>query len=506
MATKSPRPRAAAPRRPKPDAVIQRAELERSDEEPDRDRYTPQHLIVGIGASAGGIEAVKKLLHNLTADAGLGYVLVQHLSPQYDSFLAELLDTSSDIPVLQATEHMRIEPNRLHVIPPNVHMTLVDGHLHLAPRPLDASRFNPIDAFFESLAVHAGERAVAIVLSGSASDGAAGLREVKSAGGLTMAQDPATAKYESMPRAAIETGIVDMVLSPEAIGRELVRLGAHPFLKPITNALGRLPEVAMSDPQLERLFFLLKKSSGVDFSYYKLPTVKRRVQRRMTLLKLTEVAPYLRVLTTDAVELHNLYRDLLINVTRFFRDPESLELLKSVVFSRMLKDAAHKRPVRIWVPGCATGEEAYSVAIALLEYLGADVSSTPIQVFATDVSEEAVDTARMGLYGESIVADVSAAAAAPHGRLPLRAQALRLSGARQQRIGRTRHFVICKRREAAQGIHPAEHARTTRRRVREEAATHDGFAAATGGLCAFSHCGATARRADRDDAAAARAL
>jgi two-component system CheB/CheR fusion protein len=365
-------------------------------------------LIVGIGASAGGIEAVKKILSHLTADAGLAYVLVQHLSPQYDSFLAELLEISSEVPVTQATERMRVEPNRLHVIPPNVHMTLVDGHLHLAPRPHDASRYNAIDAFFESLATHAGERAIAIVLSGSASDGAAGLRAVKSAGGVTIAQDPRTAKYDSMPRAAIATGLVDLVLPPEAIGRELVRLGTHPFLRPVRNMLGRLPELGMSEPQLERLFFLLKKESGVDFTHYKLPTIERRVQRRMTLHKLMDVERYLQLLATDAVEVRNLYRDFLIHVTRFFREPASFELLKTVVFPQILKEAKQRRPLRIWVPGCATGEEAYSVAIALIEHLGDDVSSTPIQVFATDISDDAIDTARAGAYPESIEVDVSA--------------------------------------------------------------------------------------------------
>jgi two-component system CheB/CheR fusion protein len=407
MAKKSSRQRAASPRRRKSRVPAPPAALARPTAGPEPDAPAAQYLIVGIGASAGGIEAVKKLLHHLTADAGPAYVLVQHLSPQHDSFLAELLDTASEVPVVQATEHMRLVPNRLHVIPPNVQMTLIAGHLHLAPRPQDASRYNPIDAFFESLAMHARERGVAIVLSGSASDGAAGLREVKSAGGLTMAQDPKTAKYDSMPRAAIETGVVDLVLSPEAMGRELVRLGAHPFLRPVANALGRLPDLPMSEPQLERLFFLLKKSSGVDFSYYKVATVKRRVQRRMTLHKLTEVQPYLRMLASDVVELRNLYRDLLIHVTRFFREPESFEVLKTLVFPRVLKSAANNRRVRIWVPGCATGEEAYSVAIVLLEYLGEDVTSTPIQVFATDVSEEAIDAARLGTYGENIASDVS---------------------------------------------------------------------------------------------------
>ena len=361
--------------------------------------------MVGIGASAGGVEAVTKLLQNLTVDSGLAYVLVQHLAPKHDSVLPDVLRTTSRIPVVQAEEQMPILPNRLHVIPPNVQMTVTDGHLHLAPRPTDRTQYNPIDSFFQSLAQQVEHRAVGVVLSGSASDGAAGLREIKGAGGFTMAQDPRTARYDSMPRSAIATGAVDLVLPVEGIAEELVRLGAHPFVAAATQ--GRALELSITDPQLERLFYLLRGASNVDFSNYKLPTIKRRVQRRMALHKVIEVDKYLKVLDHDPIELRNLYRDLLIHVTRFFRDPDSFALLKQLVFPRIVADAAAKRPVRIWVPGCATGEEAYSLAITLIEYLGDDAASVPVQVFATDVSEEAIERARGGLYPESIAADVS---------------------------------------------------------------------------------------------------
>jgi len=362
--------------------------------------------IVAIGASAGGLEAVTTLMQHLTPDTGLGYVLVQHLAPDHQSFLAELLNNSSRIPVIQAVERMPILPDRLHVIPPNVHMTIVGDHLHLAPRPSDRTQYNAIDSFFQSLAGSAEHRAVAVILSGSSSDGAAGLREIKSAGGLTIVQDPKTARYDGMPRAAIATGAVDMILAPERIAHELVKLGTHPFSAVEEGAPGQL---AVTDPQRERLFALLRMASGVDFTHYKMPTIKRRLQRRMALHKMTDVEEYLKLLERDGPEVQSLYRDILIHVTRFFRDPDSFAALRKLVFPRILEDVKSKRPVRVWVPGCATGEEAYSVAMALLEYASNDSTTVALQVFGTDVSEEAIARARAGTYPQSISADVSAA-------------------------------------------------------------------------------------------------
>ena len=375
-----------------------------TDRQTESGRTPSLYTIVGIGASAGGVEALTKLLQRLNPDTGLAYVLVQHLAPKHESLLAEVLGPLAKIPVVQAQEQMEILPNRLHVIPPNVHLTVTDGHLHLGPRPLDRTQYNPIDSFFQSLAAYAEHRAVGVVLSGSASDGAAGLREIKGVGGLTIAQDPATARYDGMPRAAIATGAVDLVLAPEAIGEELTRLGGHPFL---AATAARESDFSLTEAQLERLFSLLRASSRVDFTHYKLPTIKRRLQRRMTLHKLTDVERYLKLLEAEPGEVRSLYRDILIHVTRFFRDPDSFAALKTLVFPRIVADAAARGPIRIWVPGCATGEEAYSIAIALLEHLGEDATSAPMQVFGTDVSEEAIERARAGVYPESISADVS---------------------------------------------------------------------------------------------------
>jgi two-component system CheB/CheR fusion protein len=361
--------------------------------------------VVGIGASAGGLEALTRLLQPLDPKTSLALVVVQHLAAQHESLLPELLGASAAVPVVQVRNGMPLQAGRVHVIPPNVEMTVTGGVLRLTPRGEGRSRHHPIDAFFASLAERTEGRAIGIVLSGSASDGAIGLREIKSAGGITIAQAPKTAKYDGMPRAAIATGAVDLVLSPEQIAEELTRLDAHPFLK--TALTGIEPEVALSDGELEVLFGLLRSATGVDFTHYKLPTIQRRLQRRMLLHRTERLKDYLAVLQKDPNEIKTLYRDLLIHVTRFFRDPESFQTLKRLVFPRIVAESSGKRPVRIWVPGCATGEEAYSVAIALIEHLGPESTGVPIQVFATDVSDEAIAHARLGLYPESIATDLS---------------------------------------------------------------------------------------------------
>ena len=361
--------------------------------------------VVGIGASAGGLEALTRLLQPLDQKTSLALVVVQHLAAQHESLLPELLSAKAALPVVQVRNGMPLQAGRVHVIPPNVEMTVTDGVLRLTPRGEGRSRHHPIDAFFASLAERSEGRAIGIVLSGSASDGASGLREIKSAGGITIAQAPKTAQYDGMPRAAIATGAVDLILSPEQIAEELTRLDAHPFLK--TALTGIEPKVAHGDGELEVLFGLLRRATGVDFTHYKLPTIRRRLHRRMLLHRTERLEDYLAVLQKDANEIKTLYRDLLIQVTRFFRDPESFQTLKRLVFPRIVAESSGKRPIRLWVPGCATGEEAYSVAIALIEYLGPESTGVPIQVFATDVSEEAIDHARLGLYPESIAADLS---------------------------------------------------------------------------------------------------
>jgi two-component system CheB/CheR fusion protein len=361
-------------------------------------------IVVGVGASAGGLEAFSQLLAALPADLGLAIVLVQHLSPQHESALPGLLSTVSHLPVIQVTEGMRVEQDHVYVIPPNVQMGIVDGELHLNPRPSDRSQYTPVDFFLRSLADSAGDRSVAVILSGTASDGASGVRDVKAAGGITFAQEPGSAKYDGMPRAAIATGMVDLVLPPAEIAAELARIPRHPY---VSEEAAEQDRDAFAEPDLIRVFSLLRTSTGVDFKQYKLATILRRLQRRMALQKLSSLARYVKFLEESPEEVQRLYKDVLIHVTRFFREPESFEALVAEVFPTLLASRRGDAPIRIWVCGCATGEEAYSVAIALLDFLGDDARSTAIQIFATDVSETAIEHARNGSYPEGVVADLS---------------------------------------------------------------------------------------------------
>ena len=367
-----------------------------------------EFMVVGVGASAGGLEAFTQLLRALPGDANLAVIYVQHLAPRFESTLPALLKEATSMPVAQVTDRAPIKPGHVYVIPPNAFLTISRGELRLSPRPEGRARHAPVDHFFRSLAEYAQQKAVGVVLSGTDSDGAAGLRDIKAVGGLTFAQEPESARFDGMPRAAVSTGAVDAVLPPAGIAAELAHIVQHPLLR---HAQERTPEaeVAISEDLWQRIFAMLRSASGVDFTHYKQPTLRRRLQRRMVLHKTTSIDQYLRFLQRDPQEINALYQDILIHVTRFFREPESYEFLASNIFSRIVRDRhSGDQPIRIWVPGCSTGEEAYSIAICLLEFLGDDATSTPVQIFATDVSESAVEQARSGVYPESIVADVSA--------------------------------------------------------------------------------------------------
>jgi two-component system CheB/CheR fusion protein len=368
-----------------------------------------QATVVGVGASAGGLEAFSQLLQALPADLGMAIVFVQHLAPQHESALPTLLANVSALPVISASEGMRVEAGHVYVIPPNVRLEIKAGDLHLSTRPSDASQYTPIDFFLRSLADSA-QRSIAVILSGTASDGAAGIKAVKAADGITIAQLPETAKYDGMPRAAIATGCVDLVLAPADIAAQLVAIARHGDLPDVSAASGPSAQETPSIPeeQLQELFGQLRAVSGIDFSQYKLPTIVRRLQRRMGLHKIARVGGYLRFLREHPAETQELQQDILIHFTRFFREPESFEALRERVFPKLLENRVGETPIRIWVCGCATGEEAYSVAIALFEFLGEDSPGIPIQIFATDVSDDAIQKARSGTYPEEIRADVSA--------------------------------------------------------------------------------------------------
>jgi two-component system CheB/CheR fusion protein len=377
-----------------------------SEADPEEGSSAKTPTIVGIGASAGGLEACSQLLRALPPDTGMAIVVVQHLLPTHSSALPELLAGASNIPAVQVTEGLKIEANHVYVIPPNVHMGIQGGRFHLVPR-LRGAQHMPVDHFLSSLATHAGHRAIGVVLSGTASDGALGLREIKSVGGITIAQDPKTAKHDGMPRAAIATGVVDLVLSPAEIAAELAQISNHPYVGPPAPRAAAVEPNVPGD-QFRRVLTLLRSATGIDFTQYKPPTIRRRLERRMVLHKIPSLTRYVRYLEGNPSEVKNLYEDILIHVTRFFRDPDVFTALAEKVFPRILKDRAPDAPVRFWIPGCSTGEDAYSLAIALLEHLGDEAGRVPLQIFATDVSDRSIEHARAGVYPDNITTDVSA--------------------------------------------------------------------------------------------------
>lgn len=366
-------------------------------------------FIVGIGASAGGLEAFQQLLASLPNDSGMGFVLVQHLAPDHESVLSELLTRSTKMPVVEVREGVKVEADRVYVIPPNKDMSIVDGVLHLAPLQPNRARRMPIDLFLRSLAEDQHGRAIGVILSGTASDGTLGLHDIKALGGVTFAQEEGSAKYNAMPRNAIAAGNVDFVLPPAMIARELDRIARHIHVfvseeQPEAQEAGPGP----LEDVLGKILAVLRNVSGVDFSFYKPGTVKRRISRRMFLRKIENMQAYLQYLRKNPEEVEALFNDVLINVTGFFRDPEAFEALQRQIFPHILNKKEPNSPIRIWVPGCSTGEEPYSIAIEILDYLGDMAANNRVQIFATDVSEAIIQKARSGMYSESIALDIPA--------------------------------------------------------------------------------------------------
>ena len=372
---------------------------------PDQVATHPQFPVVGIGASAGGFEAFKVILENLPATPGLALVLVQHLDPSHESQLTNLLTRVSPLPVSTISDGLPVVPNHLYVIPPNTSLKITNGRLRLKPRRTDHQQpALPIDLFLQSLAADCGQRAVGVILSGNASDGVRGLKAIKAAGGITLAQEPQSAKYDGMPLAAMGGECVDCVLPPVKLASELLRIARQPNWKPASTAL---PE-AITAAGLPEIFRLLQKATGVDFSYYKPPTVRRRIAHRLSVRKIATLADYAAQLKKQPDEVLALYEDILINVTSFFRDPPVFEALRKSVFPKLVAHHATGQPLRIWVPGCSTGEEVYSLAISLVEFLSAKQLNIPLQIFGSDISENNLGKARAGRYPATIAADVSA--------------------------------------------------------------------------------------------------
>ncbi|MEG5038083.1 MULTISPECIES: chemotaxis protein CheB [unclassified Microcoleus] len=362
--------------------------------------------IVGIAASAGGLAAFTGLLSHLPTDTGMAFVLIQHLEPNHKSLLSEILARTTQMPVNEVKDGVAVEPNQVYVIPPNTKMVVCKGVLQLSPREKVYGKYMPGDAFFTSLAIDRGHKAIAVVLSGGDGDGSLGLKAIKAAGGMTFAQCQGTAKVDSMPNTAVATGNVDFVLPPEKIADELANYSHHPLLTgplPLT----KVEESPEQGDALPTIFALLKSTTGVDFSHYKPTTISRRIQRRMVLYKLESLNDYAQHLRHNSAEVTALYEEILIHVTSFFRDAEAFEKLKDLVFPRITQNKSAETPIRIWVAGCSTGEEVYSMAICLLEFLGDRAIQPPIQIFATDIGEQAINKARSGVYSENQMVDVS---------------------------------------------------------------------------------------------------
>ncbi len=360
-------------------------------------------FIVGIGASAGGLEALEKFFTNMSAHSGLAFVVVQHLSPDYKSLMAELLSKHTAMPVYETVDGMAVTPNTVYLIPRKKNMTIFHGRLLLADRKPEEGLHLPIDIFLKSLAEDQGEKAIAIILSGTGSDGTRGLRAVKEAGGMVMAQDEQSARFDGMPRSAIATQLVDYILPPEQMPQELVKFVQHPYLVGDSKAKPAITD----DDDLNKIFAVLRSFSGVDFSFYKQNTMVRRIERRMSINQIERLSDYLNYLYRSPVEVNTLYKEMLIGVTRFFRDPEAFETLRTAVLPEIFENKDVHDQVRVWVAGCSTGEEAYSLAILFREVMEATGKNLDVKIFATDIDKEAIDFASRGIYPESVTADVS---------------------------------------------------------------------------------------------------
>ena len=366
--------------------------------------------VVGIGASAGGFESISTLLKNLRPDTGLAFVIIQHLGPESHSTLANLLAKTTSMPVLEIRDGMPVEPNHVYVLTPNFDVILENRMLHLVRRPSSERVHMPIDHFFQSLAEQEKERAIGVVLSGTGSDGTLGLRAIKGENGLTLAEAKTTAKYFAMPESAIRAGCVDTVRTSKNLAHELEAIARHPHVKDRASSaakdvkLSGFPEEADA---LTKVFYLIKQQTGVNFAEYKHSTLGRRIARRMVLKKLETLDDYVELLRSETNEVEQLFNDILINVTSFFRDPAAFGTLRKKILTKIIKARGPRGDIRIWVPGCSTGEEVYSVAIVAMETLGHHAGGVRVQVFGTDLSEQIVAKARSGVYPESIAKSVS---------------------------------------------------------------------------------------------------
>lgn len=362
--------------------------------------------IVGIGASAGGLAAFEAFFSGMPAasDPGMAFVLVQHLAPDHKSLLTELIRRYTRMQVFEVEDGMEVQPNCAYIIPPNRDMAFLGGRLQLMEPAAPRGQRLPIDFFFRSLAQGLRERAIGVVLSGTGSDGAQGVRAIKGEGGMVIAQTPATTEYDGMPRSALATGLVDYELPPAEMPAQISAYVAHAFGKPLQTVA---PPRHATENALRKICILLRAQTGHDFSQYKPSTINRRIERRMAVHQIAVLDAYVRYLQQNPAEVEALFRDLLIGVTSFFRNPEAFKALEQQVLPKLFADKPGGSLVRVWSAGCSTGEEAYSIAILLQEYLETTQQRFVVQIFATDIDSQAIATARGGLYPASIADDVS---------------------------------------------------------------------------------------------------
>ncbi len=366
-------------------------------------------LIIGIGASAGGLEALQQFFSCMPPNSGLSFVVVQHLSPDYKSLMADILGKHTEMPVCQAENGMGIEPDHVYLIPPKKTMTVKGNALELsdyAPGMLN----HPIDIFFTSLAEERREHSIVVVLSGTGSDGTNGVKAVKEHGGLVIAQDPESAKFDGMPRSVIKTGLSDFVLSPEEIAEEILNFSNTPALLKSPRSDGPYADEDMifsEEETLSHIYTILKNASGIDFTYYKRSTILRRIERRMLVTHTQSLTEFAHLLGDSAEEVNILVKEILIGVTNFFRDPAFFEKLKYNVIYKIVERAKEGEPIRVWSAGCSTGEEAYSIAILFKEVMEEMRVERDVKIFATDVDSRAIEQASRGIYSENIIDDVT---------------------------------------------------------------------------------------------------
>lgn len=365
-------------------------------------------LIIGIGASAGGVEALQQFFDYMPPNSGLSFVVVQHLSPDYKSLMADILSKHTEMSVYQTTDGMEVEADTVYLIPPKKYMTVKEGKLWLSDAPKSLN--HPIDAFFTSLAEEKREHSIAVVLSGTGSDGTKGVKAVKEHGGLVIAQDPESAKFDGMPRSVINTGLADFILSPEEIAEEILNFSNTPILlRPLRGDSTLSDEDApfSEEETLSHIYTILKNASGIDFTYYKRSTILRRIERRMLVTHTNTLTDFARLLGDSPEEVNVLTREIFIGVTNFFRDPAFFEKLKYNAVYKIVERTKEDEPIRAWSAGCSTGEEAYSLAILFQEVMDELQVKRDVKIFATDVDSRALEQAGKGVVSENIMDDVS---------------------------------------------------------------------------------------------------